>query len=340
MDLYGTLSDFDEEDIAGTLIDVSEEVKTLPQKHSELWDVFKGVQNKKDEEAYEQHLADEAKRQRFYDKLSAYSRTLGVALSTVKFLEDTSEKGVERYKNDLSFFQKLRVSVKRRYAEEIDYKEYESKVQKLIDTHVGASEVLQITPQVNIFEREKFQAEVEKLQTTASKADTIAHRTKMTITERMEEDPYFYRKFSKILEESIEAFRQQRISDAEYLNQVTEVMTSVRDRSGEDFPPELRAHDVARAFYGVVNDVLSRMDGAPANAKEIAAQAALHIDQIILKNRVVDWTANADVQNAIRNQIDDYLYALQGEHGLSLDFDEMDLIIESSLDIAKTRYGQ
>ena len=88
--------------------------------------------------------------------------------------------------------------MKKRYAEEIDYKEYEAKIQKLIDTHVGASEVMQITPPVNIFERDKFQEEVEKLQTTASKADTIAHRTKMTITARMDEDPYFYRKFSKL----------------------------------------------------------------------------------------------------------------------------------------------
>lgn len=340
IDLYGSLAEFDEEDVAGSLIDVAEEIRTLPQRHSELWDVFKTIKNRQDEEEYEVHLADDAERQRFYEKLSVYSRTLAVALSTAKFFEETPEEKIGRYKRDLAFFQKLRVSVKRRYAEEIDYKEYEAKIQKLINAHVGASEVMRITPQVNIFEREKFQAEVEKLETVGAKADTIAHRTQRTITEKMDEDPYFYRKFSKVLQEAIEAHRQQRISDAEYLSRVTEVMNSVRDRTGDDLPPELRNRDVAKAFYGVVSDVLKRSGAPQERCKELSAQAALRIDEIVLDNRVVDWTRNADVQNVMRNQIDDYLFELKNGEQLDLSLDDMDLIIENVLDVARTRYAQ
>src|ERR1039458_8920118 len=135
----------------------------------------------------------------------------------MEFLRDTPEKKQQRYKKDVAFFLKLRASVKKRYAEEIDFKEYEKRVQKLLDTHVPAEGVEQITPPVNIFEREAFQAEVEKLKTTASKADTIAHRTQKTITEKMDDDPVFYRKFSRILQEAIAAYRAKRISDVEYL---------------------------------------------------------------------------------------------------------------------------
>jgi type I restriction enzyme R subunit len=340
VDLYGSLGDFDEADVAGSLVDVAEELKTLPQKHSELWDVFKTVGNKRDEEAYEVHLADDAIRQRFYAKLSAYARKLSVALSTVKFLEDVPEEKINRYKKDLAFFQKLRVSVKRRYAEEIDYREYEAKVQKLIDAHVGATEVMRITPQVNIFERDAFRAEVEKLQSTAAKADTIAHRTQRTITEKMDEDPYFYRRFSRILEEAIEDYRLRRITDAEYLSRVTEAMNSVRDRTGDELPPELRHRDVAKAFYGVVNDVLKRAGTDPDRSRELSARAALRIDEIVLDSRVVDWTRNADVQNAMRNQIDDYLFELRNGEQLGLGLDDMDLIIENVLDVARTRYAQ
>jgi type I restriction enzyme, R subunit len=339
MNLYSTLTEFDPEDLADALTDVTQEVGSLAQKHSELWDIFKAVRNKADEEAYEQLLADDEIRQRFYDKFSAYNRTLGVALSTVKFLSDTPEDKVVRYKKDLAFFSKLRVSVKRRYAEEVDYKEYEAKVQKLIDTHVTSDEVLQITPPVNIFDQDKFQAEVEKLQTAASKADTIAYRTKKTITEKMEEDPFFYRRFSKVLEEAIEAYRLKRISDAEYLNRVTEVMNSVLNRTGDDTPPELRNRDVAKAFYGVVNEVISRTKDSTDDAKHIAARAALQIDEIILKNRVVDWTSNIDAQNAMRNEIDDYLYELKEEAHLPLTIDDMDMILENAIDIAKARYA-
>lgn len=177
-----------------------------------------------------------ALRQRFYDKLSAYNRTLGIAVSTVRFNLETSDEKINRYKSDLLFFQKLRISVKKRYSDEVDYKEYEAKVQKLINTHVRSDEVLQVTPLVNIFETEKFQAEIDKLDSAASRADMIAHRTKRTITERMEEDPFFYRRFSKVLEDAIEAHKEERISDAEYLSRVQEVLNSVRNRTGDELP--------------------------------------------------------------------------------------------------------
>lgn len=56
----------------------------------------------------------------------------------------------------------------------------------------------------------------------------------------MDEDPYFYRRFSRILEEAIEVYRLRRITDAEYLSRVTEAMNSVRDRTGDELPPAPR----------------------------------------------------------------------------------------------------
>lgn len=339
MSLYDSLAEFDAADIEDALIDINNEIEKLPQKHSELWDVFKTVRNKLDEEDYERYLADEAERQKFYEKFSAYNRVLSIALSANSFHRETPEEQIARYKRDLGFFQKLRVSVKKRYADSIDYKEYEAKVQKLINTHVDSTEVLQITPPVNIFEQEKFQAEIERLETTASKADTIAHRTQKTITEKMEEDPFFYRRFSKILEEVIEEHKKQRISDAEYLNRVTQVMDSVVNRTGDETPRILKNRDVAKAFYGVVNEAINRSKNMLEDPKAIAAQAALQIDDIIQQNRVVDWTSNIDAQNRIRNEIDDFLYALKEQEEIDFSFDDMDLIVESSLDIAKARYA-
>src|SRR5690606_32807003 len=52
-DLYGQLSDYDPEDLGQALTDVSAEVAKLPQRHSDLWDLFKGIKNKHDVEAYE-----------------------------------------------------------------------------------------------------------------------------------------------------------------------------------------------------------------------------------------------------------------------------------------------
>lgn len=337
MELYGSMTELEKEDLENALIDINTEVEKLPQKHSELWDIFKTIPNKRDEEAYERLLADEALREKFYEKFSAYNRILSIAISATKFNQETPEDVIKNYKDDLRFFQKLRVSVKKRYSESIDYKEYEAKVQKLIDMHVKSDEILQIVPPVNIFEQDKFQAEIEKLETTAAKADTIASRTKKTISEKMEEDPYFYRRFSKILEEAIEAFRDERISDAEYLNRVTEIMNAVVNRADDSFPETLKHNDAAKAFYGVVNDVLNRLKVNEKINKEISAIMALEIDEIIERNKVVAWLNNTDAQNKIKNDIDDFLYEMNEKQSIDMDFDSMDLIVETSLDIAKKR---
>ena len=344
MDVYGSLPDFEKEDLAGTVVNVAQEIAGLPQKHSELWDVFQKVKNRLDEEEYEQLLADEELRVKFYEKLCAYYRALGIALSTMEFLRDSPEKQQQRYKKDLVFFLKLRVAVKRRYAEEIDFKEYEKKVQKLVDTHVKSEGVEQVTKPVNIFEHEAFQAELAKTQTTGSKADTIAHRTQKTITEKMDEDPVFYRRFSKILQEAIDAYRQKRMTDAEYLTKATEVMNSVLGRTGDDLPPALKNRDVAKAFYGVVSEVFEGLEmkeeAVPYGTAKGSADMAVQIDEAIQKRLVVDWRTNPDVQNEMRNAIEDLLYEARAKKGVPLSAQDMDAIIERALDIAKNRYAR
>jgi len=335
---YNALAQFDAEDIEGTITNVWEEVETLKQKHSALWDIFKTVKNKMDEEAYEQLLADEQLREQFYKRLSEFARTLEIALSTVRFIEETSEATIEKYKKDLYFFQKLRLSVKKRYAEEIDYKEYEPKIQKLIDTYIKSDEILKITPLVDIFDKDKFEAEVNKIESPRARADTIANRTKKTIVEKWEEDPAFYKRFSKLLEETIEEFMAKRLSDAEYLEKVTEIMNSVRNRTGDDVPEKLEHREVAKAFYGLVYEVISKFESTDYEPRDFSADIGLGIDDIIKNSIVVDWINNTDIQNMMLNRIEEYLYEVKDKYGIALSYDDIDTIMEQSLNVAKTRY--
>ncbi len=79
-----------------------------------------------------------------------------------------------------------------RYAEAIDYRDYEPKIKKLLDTHISASEAIQLNEPVNIFDEKTFNQVKEdhgvySTKTDAAKADAIAHATKNAITELMEE---------------------------------------------------------------------------------------------------------------------------------------------------------
>jgi type I restriction enzyme R subunit len=339
LDLYTSLSEFEREDLTSTLTNVSDEAAKLPRRHSELWDIFKGLGERNDEEAFERALSDEELRGRFYEKFSVLNRTMSVAFSSAKFIGDTPQEKLERYQKDLVFFQKLRANVKQLYAEEIDFREHEAKVQKLIDSHAASSDSLRIAPLAPIFDREAFQAHVAKLQSPASKAETIANRTKRAIAERMEENPSFYHNFSKILDDVIGSWRAGQISDAECLEQVTDVMNKVRDCSGVDLSPELRDNDEVRAFYGMINDVFGRLKAPPSDPRKIATETAIEIDRIIRETRVVDWASKTDVLNEMRNQIDDFLYELKKRRWIDLSFDDMDFIIENSINIAIARYA-
>jgi len=337
LDVYGALPEFDKDDLADTLTDVSVEVQTLPQKHSVLWDIFKEIKNKYDEEAYERLLADDALRARFYDRFSEYSHTLAIALSTVSFIEDTPQKKMDQYKNDLRFFRELRHSVRRRYAEVIDFSEYEPKIKKLIDTYVGTGEkVEQIIEPVNIFDKEKFSEEVDKLKSDVAKAETIAHRTMRTITDRMQEDPAFYRKFSELLQETIRAFREGRLQEAEYLKKVKNIMDSVINRTGDDIPETLQYKETAIAYYGVVSETMAKY-GESSFTTEAAEKISLVVDEIIKRLRIVNWRTNIDIQNQMRNKIEDFILEIMKEYKITLTFEDIDSIMEQCLDIAKVR---
>jgi type I restriction enzyme R subunit len=335
---YEALAEFDAEDVADAFQKLDEEVEKLAQRHSNLWDVFKTVKNKQDTESLEQFLADEALRQIFYERLSLFSRTLELALANLSFVESTPEAKVATYKKDLKFFMNLRASVQRRYAEKIDFKEYEGRIQKLMDTYVNADEVETITELVNIFDQEKFEAEVAKVVGEAAKADTIASRTKRTCTEKMQEDPAFYQKFSKMLEKIIEDWKQRRITEAEYLRRAQAVRDQVVTRTDDDTPDSLKGYEQAKAFYGIVAEHTPPYGKPTPDAKEKYAEVSLRINEIIEeKSRIVDWQRKADVHNAIRNEIEDCLLEFKDRHGIALTYEDIDNIMDGALEIAKYR---
>lgn len=337
------LTGFDEEDLAGTLASIQEEVARLPQRHSDLWDLFKEIKNRRDEEAYEVLLGNDVLRELFYQRLAEYSKTLGIALSSEQFIMSTREAKLMQYKNDLKRFQNLKAAVKLRYAEAIDYRDYEPKIKKLLDTHIQANEVIQLNEPVNIFDDKMFDEVKESrgvyiARTTAAKADAIAHATKKAITEKMEEDPALYEKFSKLIQQAIDDFKAKRISDLEYLKRVTEIRSKVVHRVHDAVPEKLAGKDDATAFYGVLKPFFQGHELDPALCDELSADTALAIYDILLRHWKVHFWDDVDAQKRVINDIDDYLYdEIKGSRGVALSVEQMDEIIDRSMQLARHR---
>ena len=341
--MYDAFEDFDGEDLLGTLTAVNEEVQMLPQRYSDLWDVFREVKNKHDEESFEVLLADDERREDFYERLAEYSKTLGIALSTNKFIMETDEAKLRIYKSDLKRFQNLKKSVKLRYAETIDYRDYEPKIKKLLDVHIQANEVIQLNEPVDIFDDQNFDAikqgqGIHSGKSTAAKADTIAHATKKVTNEKMDEDPAFYENFSKLVQQAIDDFKARRISDLDYLNKVSDIRNKVVLKKHGDVPGNINGNDEACAYYGIIKLYFMRYEAENQDIKAVSAETSLAIQGIIDEHWKVDFWTDDDAQKAAINDIDDFLYdEVKNKFGMALRLDQMDEIIEKTMQIAKSR---
>lgn len=342
---YSALEGFDAADLTGALASIDEETKALPQRHAELWDLFKTVRNRADEEEFEQLLADEKLRATFYDRLTAYGKTLAIALSSERFISGTPEQKLRAYRNDLKRFMNLRSAVKLRYAESVDYRDFEPRIQKLLDTHISASEVVQLNEPVNIFDDAAFQKVVDEqsagetgAKSLGAKADTIAHATKRAISERLEQDPAFYEKFSRLIQQAIDDYRSKRLTDLAYLQKVSEIRTAVVTRRDDDLPSELANDADAAAVFGLLRPFVASHVSDPAQASASAASAATDVWGIFRRNRKVGYWEDLDAQRRTMNEIDDYLYdEMKGKMKIPLSTEEMDAIIEKTMQLARHR---
>lgn len=338
---YSAFDGYDAADLAESVHDVREEIRRLPQLHDQLWDLFKPVRNKKDMEALEQFLGEEAIRQDFYGRFRAYSRCLHIALSSTKLFDVFDERKIDQMKRDWKQFSELKRSVQLRYQETVNVREFEPKIQKLLDDHVVALPAETIIEVVNINDPAALKAVVEEAGVSeASKADRIASATRRAITEKMEEDPAFYRQFSEMLEETIRAYRERRLSEREYLRSMIGLASRVarkeRDRA---VPASLRGDDDAQALFGLIDGRLARQDGTTISADEGAA-IAVAVTGIIRSHLIVGIWSNEMAQNNLRNAIDDYFFdVLRDNMQIELPIEQLDDLEQRIMDLSRARFA-
>lgn len=337
---YSAFEGYDAEDLVDAVHDVRNEIRKLRDRHGALWDRFRDVSNKHDMEALEQFLADEAIRQDFYRRLRTFSRCLHIALSSEKVHDVFSEAEIATMKRDWRSFSELRRSVRLRYQEAVDIREFEPKIRQLLDDHVAAMPVETIIELVDIHDSGALQAVLEETGISdASKADRIASATRHVITENMERDPAFYRRFSELIEETIREYRERRISEREYLDGVKDLAKKVAGgHRASDVPETLQGDDDGLAFFGIFDGALPGSEREPANPDEVA-DIALDVIRIIKAHHIVDVWSNETAQNDIRNAIDDYFYDdLAKKRDIHLTEAQMDDLLGKITRLARARF--
>jgi hypothetical protein len=104
-------------------------------------------------------------------------------------------------------------------------------------------------------------------------------------------------------------------------------------RPDDDIPAAIRDEPRSRVVYGVIREFFAK-DHRP----EVVAMAAEALVEIVERHSIVNWTQNADVQKAMMNDMEDYLFdVVRGQYGVPLSTDVVDEIIDRTLQIARHR---
>ena len=145
-------------------------------------------------------------------------------------------------------FTDLRMSVRIRYQEAVDVKEFEPKIKRLLDDHVAAMAAETVIELVDF------------------------HDTGM---------------LKAVVEETIREYRDKRRSEGDYLESVVEIASKVaRGHEDRDMPAALRGNDHGMAFHGIFKGVLRDACGEPMEEDE-AAGVALAVMEIIHERHIV-----------------------------------------------------
>ncbi len=337
MQMYDALAGYDPKDLEGAFTDVSTEIADLAGLHHQVWAIFDPVPNKADREALERYLEPQNIRESFYEALSTFASALRTALATVVFYETTPESQIATYKRDLVFFHGLRQSAQLRYAERIDYGTYEAQIRKLLDDHIGAERVTVLTPEVNIFDENAFAAAVAQLETPAARAESIANHIKKVATERMSEDPAYFRKFSQLVEEAIALYREGRISETELLTHMQDAERDFREGHDDSIPKSIASLRDARAYFGILSETLTPLMDSAAVQPETLAMLAFDCKQRIDDMKIRDWALNPDRINDMRDALDVLLYKFCRKHGIALPAGVIETLIDAVITAAKSQ---
>ena len=340
MDMYSGagLENFDGGDLKGAVVDVMASIGALRNSYTNLVNLFSDVPDQEDIEAVEVSLADEKKRNDFYNLLCTFGRNLNTVLNSQQPYEALPRQERSKYQSTFIFFSKVRRAVKIRYCDAIDNAEYEPLMQNLLDTHLSVAGLKRITKPVDLLNKDDLEKELDELGSMRAKADAISSHMTKSISQKRDENPAYYDSFSKRIKDALELYKEQIVSEAEYLAKMRSIMEDYHTGKSTVTYPDLIRNDVhAQAFYGVLSAIFDEVQNEQITP-DFVAEISQEIKKIIADHSQIDWTNNKTIHDRIAQDIDDLFYDYEKNRGLKLSFDTIDKVIENVKTVALRRF--
>jgi type I restriction enzyme R subunit len=200
--LQEALAVYTDEDVAGALRSLKDEVPILRDRHARVVDLFRsrGVESLDDTESCVAVLASEKLRAEFTVKLKPFLASLDVVLPRPEGLP---------FAGDAKRLAFIYARARNRYKDTpVLGKDVGAKVRKLIDDHVIALGVDPKIPPISLTDA-NFDRHVSRQANSRAKASEMEHAIRAHIRKHLDEDPVRFRKLSERLRDILQRLDEQ-----------------------------------------------------------------------------------------------------------------------------------
>lgn len=208
-----------------------------------------------------------------------------------------SEAEVQRIKERLDFYVKLRDVIRKAAGEVLDIKPFEADMRHLIDTYIQADEPRKISPfddmpLLELIVKSGIAAAIESLSdglkgNPEAIAETIENNVRSKIVKEQINDPAFFARMSALLDEIIKARKAKALKYEDYLKKIAELAKNVELGATPDIPASLNSPG-KRALY----NNLGSNEGL-----------AIQIDEAVRRVRPADWRGNPQRERVIKREL-------------------------------------
>jgi len=344
MDMYSDvksgMNGYDRADIEDAILGAGDQKLKLAKAHKELWTIFEGTDfDQNSSEGWQSVLEEHNLRKMFYEKLSIFSRLLDLAMGSYALYHAVGYDQVQRYKEDLLHFQKLRGAVMLRYNEKTDFSKYEDSVRSLLNNFVLSEPSQIIVEPVSIHDTEGMKEQLARLDSKAAKGDAIRTRMIGELETCRYDDPLLYKKFSEQVKETLAEYKASRNDDS-YLNKMEKMADDFkRGYTGHHYPACIDNDSDAKAFYGSIRNIIAgATNHISPEMDEAMGQLASGVKTAIANRAKVDWRFNVAVHKDMEQALDDLIWDFTEEHELELPVEKIDLMLEGLMKTALSRY--
>lgn len=306
---YDRLANYDLEDIEDTVFDIKEQIEELENSYNELTAFLPQLLDENESvNKCISVLIEKTEREKFTKLFLNYSKVLNICQFSEQFVNGLDSEEISKYKNLFKLCVILRNRLRNKYNEDINFAEYESKMQKLYDEFIGVEDNVKVLTKIpNIFDY-NFDEEINSLE-LEDKADAILNASKNTLKEILEENPELYRRLSERIDEIINDYKNNRITSEEKLELAQEIALTIKGKNEKEnikYDESIRDNKCARSVYDNSKKYIED--------ENILIDFSLFVDKLFKdKSSIPDWQNMEHIRINIESNIDDKLFELEND---------------------------